>query len=115
MEKLEDYRYELIKVLKFIDGDTIKALIGKDIGFGTYLTWKVKLRFVDIDCPQRNEPGFNEATEYTKQWLEQPGQVIVETFKTQSFDRWMARLTRNGEDLSQKLLEEGHSTVYKSK
>lgn len=112
---LEDYRYELIKITKFIDGDTVQAIIGKDIGFGTYTTWKLKLRITDIDCPERSESGYKEATEFTKQWFEKPGQVIVETAKSQTFDRWLARFTRNDEDLSKLLVENNHAIVWKSK
>jgi endonuclease YncB( thermonuclease family) len=108
-----EYKYQLVEVLKFIDADTIKARIGKDVGFNTFITWDVKLRFNKINCPEKNTLGHNEAFSFVKEWFSNPGEVIVETAKDQTFDRWIATITRNGESISDRLLEEGLAQVWK--
>lgn len=113
MSLTPDYRYKLLEVVKFIDADTIKAKIGKDVGFNTFITWDVKLRFSGIDCPEKNTPGHTEAFNFVKSWFEQPGEIIVETAKSQTFDRWLATITRNNESISKVLLDENLAIPWK--
>lgn len=113
MNTLADYRYILLEVTRFIDADTIKAKIGKDVGFGTFITWDVKLRLTKVNCPEKGTPGHDEALFFLKEWFAQPGEIIVETAKSQTFDRWYATITRNGECISDLLLEKNLAVVYK--
>lgn len=56
---LEDF--ESAKVIKIIDGDTIKVSIN---GI------EESVRFIGINTPEKNEPGFDQATDYTKSMLQ---------------------------------------------
>lgn len=108
-----DYRYELVEVLKFIDADTVKAKIGKDVGFNTFITWNVKLRFSEIDCPEKGTTNHVQALEFVKSWFNKPGKIIVETAKSQTFDRWLATMTRDEENISHLLLENNLAVRWK--
>jgi endonuclease YncB( thermonuclease family) len=108
-----EYRYNLVEVLKFIDADTLKVRIGKDVGFGTFITWDIKLRLTKVNCPEKGTPDHQKAIEFVRNWFNQPGEIIVETAKSQTFDRWLGTITRDGINLSDELLNENLAVIWK--
>lgn len=82
------YCYYLNELIRVVDGDTLHAWL--DVGFG--LRKKVKIRILDIDCPEKGFEGFSEAKLFLENWLKNAGRVLVRTEKTDGFGRWLARL-----------------------
>lgn len=109
-----DFRYDL-KVDRVIDGDTIDAILSRDIGFRHIATWKQRLRFIDINCPEvhgANKAAGLAATEFTREWLAAEP-CAAETYKQDDFGRWLARVFRaDGSDLSKALLDAGHAVPF---
>lgn len=84
------YVYEHVTLLRVIDGDTIVAAIDVGFRFQTVQT----LRLLDLDTPERGQPGFAESRTKLTQLL-QHEKLIVETVKQDSFGRWLSRVALN--------------------
>jgi len=54
----------LVRVIRVIDGDTIEV---------DYHGARESVRLIGVDTPERNEPGFAEATEFTRGQINQAG------------------------------------------
>jgi micrococcal nuclease len=80
-----DYR---INVIRVVDGDTVDA----DVDAGFYLTLRVRFRILGVDTPERGQPGWSEATAFTREWVFAHPQLRAATAKTDSFGRWLADL-----------------------
>jgi micrococcal nuclease len=84
---------------RVIDGDTVVCVI--DAGFGLHLhrgNEGAHLRLLGIDTPERNEPGWDEARRFTRDWLlttaGEMWPLIIETSKADSFGRYLATVWR---------------------
>lgn len=97
------------KIVAISDGDTVTAVI--DVGYRNTTTQK--LRLARIDTPERGQPGWREATEYTKAAL--LGQdVIIRTEKSDDWDRWLAEIWYDADldNISDRLLQQGLAKPY---
>jgi endonuclease YncB( thermonuclease family) len=107
-----DYRYDLIQVVRVIDGDTIELVVGKDVGFNLKPTWKIRIRIEGINCPEMygaTRLAGVSAAQYTSVWLSSEP-CIVQTTGLTTFERWVADVYRaNGEKLSDALVNSGHA------
>lgn len=105
-----------------VDGDTIDVVT--DLGFGIN-GMAMRLRLLGVDTPERNEPGYAEATAFTHKWLsenEDPkGRVAIATVrsthdidKADSFGRYLAVVWNMAktECLNEALLTGGYAKVY---
>lgn len=77
-----------------MDGDTISLF--------TFPQGKVKFRIQGIDTPERNEPGWEDARDFTWRWL-QNGPFTVTTCWKPTLDRYEAVISRNDEVLADTL------------
>lgn len=89
------------------------AVVGQPDGDTFYLFnfapgGRVKIRVADVDTPEHGEPGFEEATAFTRDWLAE-GVFRVTTCGKPTFDRIVAEVKRNGKTLAQALDEAGHA------
>lgn len=85
---MSGYDYRVVETVR-VDGDTVDLVI--DLGF--HLTSALRFRMLAIDTPERSEPGWKECTAYTRMWLEEnAGKIRAETYKADSFGRWLAYL-----------------------
>lgn len=107
------YRAELLRV---IDGDTIEVRI--DCGFSI---WHVcTLRLDGVDTPERNQPGWREATLATRDYCGTAGgELIVRTRpepkkRQDSFRRYLAKVWVAGvpQELSEFLLSQHHAVPW---
>ena len=82
-----------------IDGDTLVVRI--DLGLGVHLgrgNEGAHLRLLGVDTPERNEPGWSEARDFTMLWLAEandrawPLRIITE--QADSFGRYLAWVWR---------------------
>lgn len=104
---LYHYRATLLRV---VDGDTIDVSL--DMGFNTWCSQR--LRLLDVDTPERSEPGWAEATSFTASSL-LAGSIVVNTVKRDSFGRWLAKVWVDGVLLNDAIREflalEGYGKV----
>ncbi len=110
------YTYRL-KVLRVVDGDTLHGQVS--LGLDCYVN--LTLRLAHINTPERNQPGYAEATTFTNDWIEAQkdaeGYVRLRTIKDhrERYGRYLAVVDswRDGEpSLNTDLLNEGLAVIY---
>ena len=100
---------ETCKVIRIIDGDTVEVI---------YRGEKEKVRLYGIDTPERGEPGFKEATEFTKSLLLNRNPVITfpDKNKRDHFGRLLANLyipeEINNQFINKQIYDNGYATLY---
>jgi micrococcal nuclease len=77
-----------------------------DLGFDR-ITTRRRLRLLDVDTPERGQPGFMESAEFTSEILEGSREIIVRTVSKDSFGRWLAEVWCDGESLNNRLIQRG--------
>lgn len=84
------YDYRVVEVLRVVDGDTLDLRL--DLGF--HLHTALRFRLLGVDTPERGQPGWAEAGEWVRRWLDDARdaghEVRVMTAKADSFGRWLA-------------------------
>lgn len=105
------YDYRVVSVDRVVDGDTLDVTI--DLGFR--VTTQQRIRVLGIDTPERGEPQWAEATEFTKGWCDdRAGRMRIVTHKSDSFGRYLGQLyeASTGHVLSGDLLHAGLAKPY---
>jgi micrococcal nuclease len=113
------------KLLRVIDGDSLVVEIS--VGFGLYVghgNEGAHLRLLGLDCPERNESGWEEAKRFTANWLVQATSyseplewpLVIRTVKADNFGRYLADVFRvsDGAHLNADLLASGLATPYQA-
>ncbi len=91
-------------VEKIIDGDTLWVNI--DCGFKTLVRQKIRLR--GVDTPEIMFPEGKRARDFVKRILEKCGFIIIRTYKTDMYDRYLSDIFYlPGEDDPDKVAGEG--------
>lgn len=87
----DNFARRVISVPHYVDGDTVDLVI--DLGFDP-VTTKKRIRFEDIDTPERGKQGFDEAAKFTHEHLKNAREAVVVTDKWErgSFRRWIATI-----------------------
>lgn len=66
--------WEVVRVIRIIDGDTVDLLVRRDLGtldaFTIQAVGPIRVRLVHLDTPERGEEGFTEATNDLRYWLD---------------------------------------------
>lgn len=88
------YLYNHVTLLRVIDGDTIQVAIDVGFRFQTVQT----LRLLQLDTPERGQPGWAEARAKLTQLITGP-RLKVQTVKQDSFGRWLSHIW-TGDDLT---------------
>lgn len=92
-------------LLRTIDGDTIVADI--DLGFRIMVSTHLRIR--GVNTPERGQPGFVEATEFTRSHLAGSSFMVQTSKDQQTFARWVADVYLfTGESLAELLIANGH-------
>ena len=86
-------------VQRVIDGDTL-------VLFHVGTPPEERVRLLGVDTPERGQPGANEATAFTKSWL-QRGAWTLTACQRDSFGRLLGTATRDGSSLGTQLVEAG--------
>lgn len=81
------------------DGDTFHLFAFQPGGV-------VKIRVEGVNTPERNEPRWAEAKEFTRQWLAK-GPFHVDTCGKPTLDRIVAKVSRDGHTLADDLRSDG--------
>jgi len=103
-----EYKAETVRV---IDGDTVVMRI--DVGFD--ITVVKKIRLLGVNTPEvRGESRAEglKAKELVKQWLDCDS-VIIRTAKSDSFGRYLAEIIKDGESLTDYLIQLGYDPYVK--
>jgi len=97
------YAYEA-EVESVVDGDTIWAVI--DVGFGTRVREKLRLR--GIDCPELGSPEGEAAKRFVAKCLPVGARILIKTTSSDDkYGRYVADVFAGDLYLNNRLLEEG--------
>lgn len=116
------YTYQAY-VSHVIDGDTMEVVI--DLGFGVWTTQKLRLR--GLDSPEIVSKEGKEAKAFVEKLLGISGErftttftprnktipILIKSFKSDKYDRYLADIYFNDEYVNQKLLDHGLATLMK--
>ena len=119
MTNRDPYIYRIKEIYKVIDGDTIDASI--DLGFGIYLTRKIRL--AGIDTPESRTTNIKEkamgleSKEWIKKTLEGAKDILIKTElpdSTEKYGRIIGHLFINGQDtsLNNQMITSGYALAY---
>lgn len=86
-------------VMRIIDGDT-------GVLFHVGVPAEERFRILEINTPERGQPGFEEAKAFTTDWLAQ-GNFTITACNRDSFGRLLAIISRNGVSLADELFANG--------
>jgi micrococcal nuclease len=113
------YEYRVKKVLKIVDGDTIDV----DIDLGFSVSFAQRVRLAGIDTPESRTTDLKEkalgleSKEYLKHLLENAEDIVIQTEKPDSSEKYgriLGWLFINDEDISlnEKMISEGYAWEY---
>ena len=119
MTNKDPYIYRIKEIYKVIDGDTIDASI--DLGFGIYLTRKIRL--AGIDTPESRTTNVKEkimgleSKDWLKHRVENAQCILIKTElpdSTEKYGRIIGHLYINGEEtsLSTQMIDAGYALLY---
>jgi len=91
-----------MSIKKIIDGDTVHVFYEGEI---------YKIRLLEIDAPERNQPYGKESTEYLRSLLNE-GSVDVDISGTDRYGRKLGRLYWEGRDINRSMISAGYAWVY---
>jgi len=93
------------EVERVIDGDTLQVRI--DLGFSVWKSEKIRLR--GVDTPELGTPAGRRAKEFVKKTLAGCGTVVVKTYKTDAYARYVADLFHHaGVERKEEIFDRGH-------
>ena len=93
---------EKLVIKKVVDGDTVHLYHDDTI---------YKVRLIEIDAPERNQPFGKDSTDYLKLLLNE-GKVDVEISGTDRYGRKLGRLYWKGRDINREMVIAGYAWVY---
>ena len=93
---------EKLVIKKVVDGDTVHLYHDDTI---------YKVRLIEIDAPERNQPFGKDSTDYLKRLLNE-GKVDVEISGTDRYGRKLGRLYWKGRDINREMVIAGYAWVY---
>ena len=119
MTNRDPYIYRIKEIYKVIDGDTIDASI--DLGFGIYLTRKIRL--AGIDTPESRTTDVKEkimgleSKDWLKHRVENAQCILIKTElpdSTEKYGRIIGHLFINGQEtsLNNQMITSGYALAY---
>ena len=119
MTNKDPYIYRIKEIYKVIDGDTIDASI--DLGFGIYLTRKIRL--AGIDTPESRTTNVKEkimgleSKDWLKHRVENAQCILIKTElpdSTEKYGRIIGHLFINGQEtsLNNQMITSGYALAY---
>jgi len=102
--------FEFAVIANVVDGDTCD--ISLSLGFS--VTVKLRFRLSNINTPERGQPGWQEATDFLRQFIDKP--VTVQSTKLDKYGRYLAEIfiaSPTGlHSLNQMILDKGLAVRY---
>ena len=93
---------ENLAIKKVVDGDTVHLYHNDEVH---------KVRLIEIDAPERNQPFGIDSTDYLKSLLRE-GIVNIEISGTDRYGRKLGRLYWKGENINRAMVSAGFAWVY---
>lgn len=81
------YAYTMT-MLRWVDGDTFDA----DVDLGFHASVAVRFRLLDVDTPERGQPGFAEARAVADRTFPRGTVFLAQSFKGDKYGRWLVAL-----------------------
>ena len=91
-----------LELIKVVDGDTIHAEQEGNL---------YKIRLLEIDAPEMDQPGGPESKTFLSQLL-RDGYVDAEITGIDRYGRYLARLYLKGKDINRLMVQTGYAWVY---
>lgn len=95
------------KVIRVVDGDTIDAMV--NLGFNTYT--HQRLRLARVDTPERNQPRFLEAKNFTESMIGGKD-VVLRIGGKSKYGYYLADVMIEGQSMSDALITAGLGRPY---
>lgn len=108
-------------LLKVIDGDTIDAIVHRDLGFGGTAQLPVRLRLARINAPSAATPAGAAAAQYLTRLLPPTFDLVtLKPYKYGGVDgrvgEWVAEVTLpDGRNVSDVMVAAGHAVPWDGK
>ena len=96
---------------EYLDNLSIKKIIDGDTAHVFHQGEVYKVRLIEIDAPERNQPYGRDSTDYLK-FLLKEGRVDVEISGTDRYGRKLGRLYWKGRDINREMVTAGYAWVY---
>jgi micrococcal nuclease len=96
---------------EYLDNLTIKRIVDGDTVHVFHQDETYKVRLIEIDAPERNQPYGRDSTNYLK-FLLKEGKVDVEISGTDRYGRKLGRLYWKGRDINRAMVNAGYAWVY---
>jgi micrococcal nuclease len=96
---------------KVVDGDTVDLLV--DVGFNIHT--RQRIRLLGVNCAEHGSIAGDDATAFTKAWLEQYGpDLVVRTVldRKEKYGRVLGTIVASTHILNQDLIAGGHAVDY---
>ena len=109
MSKPLDDSFKHLYVTKVYDGDTISGYLK----LTDSLIYKVSIRLAEIDTPEKNEPNYDNAKQFTENAvLDKCVSFSSPKEKTGFYNRIIGNINYEGKDLSRQLLDNNLAIKY---
>ena len=93
---------ENLKIKRVIDGDTVHVFSKGEV---------LKVRLVEIDTPEMDQPHGKEAKEYLENLLKD-GYINLDLSGTDIYKRKLGRIYWKEKDINRLMVKSGHAWVY---
>lgn len=102
------------RVVRVVDGDTIIAVLRRDLGFEGTIEFQQRLRLVGINTPPAHTEEGERATEFVRGFTSGP--VTIITHKPYKYGgEWMADVLAGAKSLSTELMARGLAQPWSGK
>lgn len=79
------------KVVRWVDGDTVWL----DVDLGFRMTGELDMRLLDVNTPERGQPGYEEAKQFVSEVAPAGSSVVIRTYKNpDKYGRWLVTVYR---------------------
>lgn len=79
------------RVVRWVDGDSVWL----DVDLGFRMTGELNFRLLDVDTPERGQPGYEEAKQFVSEVAPAGSTVVIRTYKNpDKYGRWLVQVYR---------------------
>ena len=100
------------KVVRWVDGDTVWL----DVDLGFRMTGELDMRLLDVNTPERGQPGYDEAKTFVSELAPAGSEVVIATYKNpDKYGRWLVQVFTKDDvvvSVNQKLLTRDLAVAY---
>lgn len=92
------------KVIEVIDGDSVEVQLQSG---------RIEVRLHAADAPEHDQPGGREAARALRRQLPRGSEVTLEPVEQDQYDRIVAVLERDGQNVNAWMVQQGHAWAYR--